>query len=522
MSMTSAVMPLCFGASSRGVVRARHRPQSANCAYDVHTFWPLTTQPVSRRVAYGARRHTREIASGAGLAEQLAPQFVGAQDVRQPSRRLFGCRVGEQRRTDEVDADPADELRCPRSRQLLLHDEVMQRTRAPAAVLDRPGDADEVRVRELSLPRAQERDLVGEIVEARRQPSAVLPRKVSTQPGAASRRGTSSCSAVGVRSTRRSSYADARVRFGLRRAMDFELSEDQQALRDAAREAVGRPRRASAGARRSRCRPAVRRRTVEGDGRPGVDGHRRARGCRRRRPRLGRSGGSGRGGRRARRARADRAVDRSPSTRSRDTSWSDRLLAGDVIACVAASGRREVVPYAPSADVGGVPCAVTNSSSLIFVRSARRASRPWTSPARSAGSTSSRCATCKRSAVAMRWTGSSTAVRPRTPPSCSAASQHMLDESTEYAKDRVQFDQPIGSFQAVKHRLADMLVDVEGMRSAVYWAAWCIAAGSSRRLGGRIDREGVVLRRGEARDRHARCRSTAASASRGSTTCTCT
>ena len=54
--------------------------------------------------------------------------------------------------------------------------------------------------------------------------------------------------------------------------------------------------------------------------------------------------------------------------------------------------------------------------------------------------------------------------------------QRLLDMSVEYAKDRVQFDKPIGSFQAVKHRLADMLVDVEGMRSTVYWAAWCIGA----------------------------------------------
>ncbi len=54
--------------------------------------------------------------------------------------------------------------------------------------------------------------------------------------------------------------------------------------------------------------------------------------------------------------------------------------------------------------------------------------------------------------------------------------QRLLDLSVEYAKDRVQFDKPIGSFQAVKHRLADMLVDVEGMRSAAYYAAWCIAA----------------------------------------------
>jgi alkylation response protein AidB-like acyl-CoA dehydrogenase len=53
--------------------------------------------------------------------------------------------------------------------------------------------------------------------------------------------------------------------------------------------------------------------------------------------------------------------------------------------------------------------------------------------------------------------------------------QRALDLSVEYAKDRVQFGRPIGSFQAVKHRCADMLVDVEGMRSAVYWAAWCVA-----------------------------------------------
>jgi len=56
------------------------------------------------------------------------------------------------------------------------------------------------------------------------------------------------------------------------------------------------------------------------------------------------------------------------------------------------------------------------------------------------------------------------------------AAAEMLDASVEYAKDRVQFDRPIGSFQAVKHRCADMLVDVEGMRSAVYYAGWAISA----------------------------------------------
>ena len=59
------------------------------------------------------------------------------------------------------------------------------------------------------------------------------------------------------------------------------------------------------------------------------------------------------------------------------------------------------------------------------------------------------------------------------------AAQRALDMTVQYAKDRVQFGRPIGSFQAIKHRCADMLVDVEGMRSAVYYAAWCIEAGTS-------------------------------------------
>ncbi len=55
-------------------------------------------------------------------------------------------------------------------------------------------------------------------------------------------------------------------------------------------------------------------------------------------------------------------------------------------------------------------------------------------------------------------------------------SDRMLEVSVAYAKVREQFGRPIGSFQAVKHRCADMLVDVEGMRSAVYYAAWAIDA----------------------------------------------
>ncbi|HVT20344.1 MAG TPA: acyl-CoA dehydrogenase family protein [Mycobacteriales bacterium] len=53
--------------------------------------------------------------------------------------------------------------------------------------------------------------------------------------------------------------------------------------------------------------------------------------------------------------------------------------------------------------------------------------------------------------------------------------QRCLEMAVDYAKARIQFGRPIGSFQAVKHRCADMLVDVEGAKSAAYYAAWCAA-----------------------------------------------
>jgi alkylation response protein AidB-like acyl-CoA dehydrogenase len=58
------------------------------------------------------------------------------------------------------------------------------------------------------------------------------------------------------------------------------------------------------------------------------------------------------------------------------------------------------------------------------------------------------------------------------------AAQHLLDLAVQYAKERLQFGRPIGSFQAVKHRLADMLVDLEHARSTAYHAVWGLADGS--------------------------------------------
>jgi alkylation response protein AidB-like acyl-CoA dehydrogenase len=56
--------------------------------------------------------------------------------------------------------------------------------------------------------------------------------------------------------------------------------------------------------------------------------------------------------------------------------------------------------------------------------------------------------------------------------------QKVLDMTVEYAKIRQAFGRPIGSYQGVKHRAADMLVDVENSKSITYYAAWALDEGS--------------------------------------------
>jgi alkylation response protein AidB-like acyl-CoA dehydrogenase len=53
--------------------------------------------------------------------------------------------------------------------------------------------------------------------------------------------------------------------------------------------------------------------------------------------------------------------------------------------------------------------------------------------------------------------------------------QKCLEMSVDYAKVRVQFGRPIGSFQAIKHKCADMLLEVESAKSAAYYAGWAAA-----------------------------------------------
>lgn len=50
--------------------------------------------------------------------------------------------------------------------------------------------------------------------------------------------------------------------------------------------------------------------------------------------------------------------------------------------------------------------------------------------------------------------------------------QRCLERAVEYANERHQFGRPIGSFQAIKHKCADILLEVESAKAAVYYAAW--------------------------------------------------
>jgi alkylation response protein AidB-like acyl-CoA dehydrogenase len=55
--------------------------------------------------------------------------------------------------------------------------------------------------------------------------------------------------------------------------------------------------------------------------------------------------------------------------------------------------------------------------------------------------------------------------------------EQVLEMAVSYAKERVQFGRPIGSFQAIQHHCVNMLIDVDGSRLLTYKAAWMISEG---------------------------------------------
>jgi len=155
-------------------------------------------------------------------------------------------------------------------------------------------------------------------------------------------------------------------------------------------------------------------------------------------------------------------------------AWLERLVTGDAVACVA--WRSDIpAPYAPVADVA----VVIDKEEVKLVELAdgpaieREAAMDLTRPLgwlRLDGRQSTTVGG-RDEAVHLLDRGATLYAAALL-----GGAARVLDMATEYAKERIQFGKPIGSFQAVKHRCADMLVDVEGMRSTAYWAAWCLSA----------------------------------------------
>ncbi len=170
-------------------------------------------------------------------------------------------------------------------------------------------------------------------------------------------------------------------------------------------------------------------------------------------------------------------------------AWLERLVAATSVGAVASqpvtavvdgdgwrlSGTPEPVPFGPGADL-----IVVRSDDALFAVEVDDALRPSVEPAmdrtRELGWLHLDATPAIRlggpDAVAVFCDAGATAYAAEL----LGIGARALDLAVAYAGEREQFGRPIGSFQAIKHRCADMLVDVEGMRSVVYYAAWCLAA----------------------------------------------
>ena len=113
-------------------------------------------------------------------------------------------------------------------------------------------------------------------------------------------------------------------------------------------------------------------------------------------------------------------------------------------------------------------------------RAGRRRSTRRAATARVAGTAASRCRATWRGALDR----GAAAVAAELVGVC----QRALDMTVAYVKERKQFGVPVGAFQAVAHRCAQMLLHTEGARSAAYFAAWAADAAPERLAGGRRPR----------------------------------
>jgi alkylation response protein AidB-like acyl-CoA dehydrogenase len=152
------------------------------------------------------------------------------------------------------------------------------------------------------------------------------------------------------------------------------------------------------------------------------------------------------------------------------SKWLEGLAEGAV-----AISSAEDSGYLPDADVADLLIVVAGDSAQLFPGDPELTKQVTVDPSRPLFSLPS------ASGEAVTGAGVS-ALRDRAVVATAAqlvgASAHMLDQSVAYAKTRKQFGREIGSFQALKHQLADLMLAVEFARPMVQRAAYSLATGS--------------------------------------------
>ena len=167
---------------------------------------------------------------------------------------------------------------------------------------------------------------------------------------------------------------------------------------------------------------------------------------------------------------------------AQQAAWLPGIIAGTCIAAPGSSATATASGDRISGDFGFVP---HGGSADLFVLHA--AGRTWLVPADAPGVTVTRLTTMDQTRP---YAQVSLVATPADPLPGADAMQHAthagwlvaaaealggaqacLDQTIAYANQRIQFGRQIGSFQAYKHRLADMMIEIEQARSAVWWAA---------------------------------------------------
>jgi hypothetical protein len=155
--------------------------------------------------------------------------------------------------------------------------------------------------------------------------------------------------------------------------------------------------------------------------------------------------------------------------------WLPGLAAGDLIATLAAPPR---LPYAADADAAGLVLLADGDS--LWLAAAGEPKRS-VDPARTLSAVTGREELASGPAVAAAAARALAAGALATAAQLLGAGRALLEISVRHAAQRVQFGQPVGSFQAVKHHLADVAIGLEFARPLVGAAAAALAAGDAAR-----------------------------------------